>query len=185
MRSEQLELFAEIEERHWWFVARRLIVRRIVEQVAPPTQTKRIVDIGCGTGGTLASFRNDYTCAGIDASPTAVALARARVPEAQFVCGAIHDLPAIARDADVFLLMDVIEHVADDFEFVSQILATAKPGALLLITVPADEALWSAHDETVPDAGGRHPETGGLILNPPILLANPGLVDDLLLGDVR
>jgi hypothetical protein len=51
------------------------------------------------------------------------------------------------RDADVMLEMDVMEHVPDDFLFASRLLAALKPGGHLLITVPADAALWSAHDE--------------------------------------
>jgi SAM-dependent methyltransferase len=51
------------------------------------------------------------------------------------------------RDADVMLEMDVMEHVPDDFLLASSLLAALKPGGHLLITVPADAALWSAHDE--------------------------------------
>jgi hypothetical protein len=43
--------------------------------------------------------------------------------------------------------MDVMEHVPDDFVFASSLLGALKPGGHLLITVPADAALWSAHDE--------------------------------------
>jgi SAM-dependent methyltransferase len=150
MHAEQLKLFADIEARHWWFTARREIVRRIVEQAAPPSTNRKIVDIGCGTGGNLAVFAAHYRCAGIDASPAAVQLARERFPNVSFTCGAVAEqLPAVAADADVLLLMDVIEHVADDFEFFSEVAARCRPGALLLVTVPADMSLWSPHDETV------------------------------------
>ena len=48
----------------------------------------------------------------------------------------------------MFLLMDVLEHVEDDFAMFSELLAAASPGAYFLVTVPADEALWSEHDES-------------------------------------
>jgi hypothetical protein len=41
----------------------------------------------------------------------------------------------------------VLEHVPDDFELFSQLLAAAGPGAFFLITVPANLALWSEHDK--------------------------------------
>lgn len=44
------------------------------------------------------------------------------------------------------LAMDVMEHVADDFLFASELLAALKPGGHLLVTVPANERLWSPHD---------------------------------------
>jgi hypothetical protein len=44
------------------------------------------------------------------------------------------------------LLTDVLEHVADDFAMFSELVAPLEPGAYLLVTVPADLALWSEHD---------------------------------------
>ena len=48
----------------------------------------------------------------------------------------------------MFLLMDVLEHVPDDFAFLSELLAASSPGAHFLITVPANPSFWSAHDES-------------------------------------
>jgi hypothetical protein len=46
------------------------------------------------------------------------------------------------------LLMDVLEHVEDDFAMLSQVLSFLRPGAQVLITVPADPSLWTMHDES-------------------------------------
>jgi hypothetical protein len=56
------------------------------------------------------------------------------------------DLGETAAEAKLFLLMDVLEHVDDDFALLSQVFAAASPGTYFLITVPADMALWSPHD---------------------------------------
>jgi hypothetical protein len=58
------------------------------------------------------------------------------------------DLGDLARQARLILLMDVLEHVSDDFLFFSRLLAAAAPGCCFLLTVPADESLWSEHDES-------------------------------------
>ena len=50
--------------------------------------------------------------------------------------------------ARLFLLTDVLEHVADDYAMFSELLAAASPGSCFLVTVPADESLWSVHDES-------------------------------------
>jgi SAM-dependent methyltransferase len=148
MQSDQFQLHAEIEERHWWFRGRRSIVRRLLAEIAPPGTGRRIVDVGCGTGANIASLTDAYLCHGIDPSAEGIELARKRFPEVRFTCGLA---PAAfgpeERDADVMLAMDVMEHVPDDFELASSLLATLKPGGHLLITVPADESLWSPHDE--------------------------------------
>jgi hypothetical protein len=48
--------------------------------------------------------------------------------------------------AQLVVLSDVLEHVADDFQLLSELLAAAAPGTFFLLTVPADLALWSQHD---------------------------------------
>ncbi|MDX1963099.1 MAG: class I SAM-dependent methyltransferase [Pirellulales bacterium] len=108
-----------------------------------------IVDVGCGTGANLAALANRYHCVGIDSSAEAIALAQARFPGVEFVRGfAPDDLGETARRADLVMLNDVLEHVRDDFLLLSRILAELQPGGFVLITVPADLALWSRHDES-------------------------------------
>jgi hypothetical protein len=45
--------------------------------------------------------------------------------------------------------MDVIEHIEDDKGYFRSLFEAARPGAAFLLTVPADPALWSPHDEAV------------------------------------
>lgn len=150
MDSAQLQLFARIEDVHWWFVARRQIIAPLVARLVPPHQNKKIVDIGCGTGGNLGTFTAGYRCVGVDASPVAIALAAQRFPAARFIADSNPlDVANEVAGADLVMLMDVIEHVPDDFLFFSTVAAAMKPGTQVLLTVPADPSLWSPHDEAV------------------------------------
>lgn len=146
MQSEQFHLHAEIEQRHWWFVARRQILQSVIAAVLPPSPDTTIVDVGCGTGANLASLADRYRCIGIDTSAEAVQLAAARFPRARFVCGAAYRHAEILAAAQLIMLNDVLEHVSDDFRMLSELLSRATPGTYVLITVPADMALWSEHD---------------------------------------
>ena len=148
MQSEQFRLHADIEQRHWWFVGRRRIMQRLVSELMPNPPEGVVVDVGCGTGANLAVLADRYNCVGIDTSPEAVALAQERFPRVRFLAGvAPDDLRQFWPQARLVLLMDVLEHVADDFAFLSSLLSAAPPGCLFLVTVPADDSLWSAHDE--------------------------------------
>jgi SAM-dependent methyltransferase len=150
VNPEQLKIFSAIEQQHWWFVARRQIIARLIAHVLPPNNGRTILDIGCGTGGNLGAIQEQYRCVGVDASPTAIELARKQHPRIRFVCSpAEEELHRLASEADMILMMDVLEHVADDFLFLSKIAAAVEPKAYLLLTVPADMSLWSKHDETV------------------------------------
>jgi SAM-dependent methyltransferase len=149
MHSEQFQLHASIEERHWWFVGRRRILGRLVSEVLPPSRDATIVDVGCGTGANIASLADRYRCIGIDTSPEAIELSQQRFPAVQFRAGfAPKDLGDEAQRAQLFLMTDVLEHIQDDFAMFSALLASASPGCFFLVTVPADESLWSEHDES-------------------------------------
>ena len=50
-------------------------------------------------------------------------------------------------DADIVLLMDVLEHVDDDIGLLKEYAAKVRKGTFFLISVPAFEWLWSGHDE--------------------------------------
>jgi SAM-dependent methyltransferase len=147
MKQEQFDLHAAIEEQHWWFLARRRILRQIIQHVLPPNRETRIIDIGCGTGANIASLADSYRCFGMDTSAEGIALARQRFPHVSFLCGqAPEDFGPEQQSAQMFLLTDVLEHVPDDFLFFSKLWQALMPGSYMLLTVPADESLWSEHD---------------------------------------
>jgi SAM-dependent methyltransferase len=166
MQSEQFQLHAQIEDRHWWFVGRRRILRELVHKISPPPhggndgrhphpgplprgegERKIVVDIGCGTGANLAALADEYRCVGIDTSAEAIELAQRRFPGVTFVCGsAPQDVKPWLKQASVVLLTDVLEHVKDDRGLLAEIIQACSPGVQILITVPADMRLWSPHD---------------------------------------
>jgi SAM-dependent methyltransferase len=149
MQTAQFQLHADMEQRHWWFVGRRRIMSRLVAELLPPSPEAVVIDVGCGTGANIAALADHYHCIGIDTSAEAIQLAQSRFPQVQFLTGmAPDDLGDLARQARMFLLMDVLEHISDDFLFFSHLLSAAAPGCYFLLTVPADESLWSEHDES-------------------------------------
>jgi len=123
------------------------MLRALLRELVPEGNATPVLDVGCGTGGNTAALSPHYRVLGIDPIPEAIASAKARFPEAEFVCGyAPEDIPAQMKEADVVLLMDVLEHIEDDFLFTSSLLAAMKPGAHLVLMAPADPALWGVHD---------------------------------------
>lgn len=146
---ELYRLHADAERAHWWFRARRRILSRLARRILGNARAT-VVEVGCGTGGTIAALAAHYTCIGIDPSAEAIRLARERHPRLELIAGdAPEGLPPRARHADLFILADVLEHVDDDRGLLAAILDAAAPGAHLLITVPADPSLWSQHDVTL------------------------------------
>lgn len=147
MREGLFAAHHALEERHWWFRARRRAIREVGDSLLPPGG--KVVDIGCGTGADVASFSSRYERYGIDRSQTAISFARSRHENVDF---RVAELPGgggadPVAVADLLLLCDVLEHIEDHRGFLDWVVSNMKTGSHLLITVPADPRLWSPHDE--------------------------------------
>lgn len=145
--DEQLyRAFAAIEDEHWWFVARRKIIGRLIARWVPAGST--IVDVGCGTGGFLADLQVRYRIRGIDPSPLALDACRARGLASVFEGTATDASTWGPRPVDGVTLLDVIEHLDDDAAALRAARAAVAPGGHVIVTVPAYQWLWSEHDES-------------------------------------
>ena len=148
MQREQFELHAALESRHWWFVGRQRVLRAIVERLGVPVSGAEMFEFGCGTGGTLDAVGSGYVCEGVDPDEAGIAAAQARFPQHRFAIWQPGEpLPAALGRAEVVLMLDVLEHIERSREALGSVIEAMKPGAHLLITVPADMRIWSAHDE--------------------------------------
>ncbi len=146
MDPDYSRLYAQVEDEHWWFSARREIVRRVLSNLNLPANTA-LLDVGCGTGGNLSVLSEFGRLVGVEMDEFAREAARARE-----VCdvrdGSLPDrLPFEAGTFDLVTALDVIEHVEDDVAALAGIADVLKDAGLVLVTVPAYQALWSRHDE--------------------------------------
>lgn len=147
MQLPQFQAHADLEDRHWWFTARRRILLTLLKELVPPSPDRFVVDVGCGTGGNTAAVAKSYACIGVDPDTNAVTFARQKYPALTFIQGyAPADVKSEMLKADAVLLMDVLEHIEHDKAFVEDLLKSMKPGAFLFLMAPADPSLWSPHD---------------------------------------
>lgn len=143
MEEQVYQLFSKIQKTHWWFVARQIILEDILKERVAGKSGLRIADVGCGTGALLPMLSQFGEAWGIDDSLTAVEICRLENFSKVYL-----DADPTWRDTrfDVMTFLDVIEHVADDVDFLQKYVGQLKPGGLVLITVPALMLLWSDHD---------------------------------------
>src|SRR5436305_34278 len=66
MEPEQYALMARVERDHWWYVGMRRLVAVLLADAAPEDSTWRVLDAGCGTGGTTAWLRRYGSVVGVD-----------------------------------------------------------------------------------------------------------------------
>jgi SAM-dependent methyltransferase len=145
VQSHAITSLGEIEDRHWWFAERRSIIRSQIRGVAPDGWA---LDVGAAAGGnTRVLAEAGWDCVALEYSGTGAELARER--GLTVVRGDATAMPIADGALGLVVAYDVLEHIEDDAAAAREFLRCLRPGGRLLVAVPADMRLWSAHDEAV------------------------------------
>jgi SAM-dependent methyltransferase len=143
---ERYPLVARLESGSFWFRSRNKLILWILKRRFP--QMKTFFEIGCGTGFVLSGVHSVFPEVSLSASE----IDPAGLP---FVCQKVESADIFQMDArripfreefDVIGAFDVIEHIEEDEEVLSQIYNACKPGGGVIITVPQHPSLWSEVD---------------------------------------
>ena len=131
---------------HWWYRARRDILSDFLAREAKLPSNARILEIGCGTGHNLPMLASYGDVDAIEIDEAAAAKASERLGK-QVGSAPLPELNGVAPGSyDMVAVLDVVEHVEDDVAALQAIARALKPGGKILITVPAHQWMWSAHD---------------------------------------
>lgn len=144
-------------ERHPWEIARLAHVRRIIARHVALGSGSLACDVGCGDTFVAEALAREHpqgivyavdTAFTDDAIATLNARRGAAAPNLRLFQSLELAEFSAAGPASLVLLMDVIEHIEDDVAFLRR-LATSPlvaPTTRVLISVPAFQLLFSAHD---------------------------------------
>lgn len=137
---------AELDQRHWWYRARREVLAELIRRVVHPPRNADILEIGCGTGHNLAMLSDFGRVDALELDDEARAHAQKRLGRSVMSA----PLPQLAgvreHHYDLVGAFDVIEHIDDDQAAIASIAARLKPSGKFVMTVPAHQWMWSAHD---------------------------------------
>jgi SAM-dependent methyltransferase len=157
---------ATVELRHPWEEARADFFLRVLEDdglIGRSAPAIRVLDCGAGDGYVGRRLRDrlspgsDVVC--WDASYDDARLAT-KEPGIRFV----REVPD--ERFDVLLLLDVLEHVADDAGFLADVCRRhAELGATVVVSVPAWGFLFSAHDRFLHHFRRYAPEAARAVLH--------------------
>jgi SAM-dependent methyltransferase len=143
VRELEREAMLAAAGEHWWHRGRRRIIEAELDGLQIPDGS-RLLDAGCGSGHVLDLLSRYGDAVGIDPDIGSVALTRARGHTAA-VAG-LPELPFDDASFQVSTCLDVIEHLHDDVAALMELKRVTVPGGAVLVTVPAYQSLWSAHD---------------------------------------
>lgn len=145
MQHELYNFFYHHEQSHWWFKSARKIQLDFVERYFKKDKNLQILDIGCGTGATLAELSKLGRTIGIDTAKEAISYCKKRGLKNVRLGNALN-LPFKSRRFDLVTMFDVLEHINDDYRVLREIKRVLKPKGIAIFTVPAFMFLWDDHD---------------------------------------
>ncbi len=136
-----------LEDRHWWFTARRSILATLIEPLLKDVSDPTILEAGCGSGGNLGMLRGfgkvdafefDEMARNAAITKSGMDIAFGALPNA---------VPYAQRRYDLIGLFDVLEHVEQDTQSLATLARRLKEDGKVVVTVPAFPFMWSKHDE--------------------------------------
>jgi SAM-dependent methyltransferase len=140
------EQMAELDQRHWWYVARREVIAALIRNDVRPPANARVLEIGCGTGHNLAMLSEFGHVDALELDDEARAVAEKRLGR-KVMSAPLPGLSGVPqKHYDLIGAFDVVEHIEDDRAALASIAERLKPGSKLVLTVPAHQWMWSAHD---------------------------------------
>ncbi len=145
MRTEMYKAHYELEKTHWWYRGKRDIVLRMGRLLIGGG--KEIADFGCGCGLMLKELNRYGHVVGMDFSQ-----------EALDYCSKVSNVELYQNDLaykrqeftnrfDFGVALDVLEHIESDVTALNNMCSYMKPGGYCILTVPANQWMWSRHDE--------------------------------------
>jgi len=141
----------ELEDRYWWFLARRALVRMLIETYVTPWPPRLVVDVGCGTGGMVAALPVPHgPWVGLDRSELALGFCRERRLTG-LVQATADTVPLRSGCADLLLCLDVLYHrnVRDEAAVLAECYRVMAPRGTAIITDSALNWLRGPHDAAV------------------------------------
>lgn len=139
MDLKETDLLGANIEKHWYYKSKGLAVTRLLRGSSPSV----VLDVGSGS----SFFANMVLSSTTAKEAWCIDTSYTKDSDDRAAGKPIYFRRSIDRtNADLVLLLDVLEHVEDDVGLLSEYAKKVPIGAEFLISVPAFQFLWSAHD---------------------------------------
>ena len=146
MKIEEFAKMEEHAETHWWYLARRKLLKFGIEAYHRCGKTIRILDLASACGNNIIAGRKYGPTFGIDISANSIDYCKKK-NISTIVQGNVEKLPFENQSFDIIVAFDVFEHVLRDYDCIREAVRVLKDGGYLLVNVPAFMALYSKHDQ--------------------------------------
>jgi len=142
MDIKEEEILGSSIRSHWYYKAKADAIVRALADIDPRTA----IDVGSGSGFFARALLDRTGISAVDCVDTGYEASSEELTPG----GALRfrtTLDQAGHDADLAVLMDVLEHVDDDVGLLKETVERLSPDGRILLTVPAFNFLWSSHDD--------------------------------------
>ncbi len=94
----------------------------------------KIIDLGCGPGYYTQSLTRFGPTTGLDLSEHAIAKAKSKYPDIEFIAGNLYDYPFPREHYDVVVSQEAFDHVEDQDKFIDRAYELLVPGGYLVLS---------------------------------------------------
>lgn len=116
----------------------------------------RLLEVGCGIGNMTGYYADRPLLVCVDLLAESLALVHQKLPDRpnlHTLCGDVCAEETVAALApyrfDTVIMLNVLEHIADDARALAAVRATLAPGGRLLLLVPAERYLYGTLDQAL------------------------------------
>jgi SAM-dependent methyltransferase len=122
-----------LDVENYWFRRHEVVYQHLVPRCAG----REVLEAGCGEGygaDLIAAVARRVVA--VDYDQTTVAHVRARYPRVEVMHGNLAELPLADASVDVVVNFQVIEHLWDQTQFVTECARVLRPSGLLMVSTP-------------------------------------------------
>jgi SAM-dependent methyltransferase len=145
MDAQYAAAYPEIYRRHWWWRVREEILLKKIRRILRGVTRARILDVGCGAALFFDALEQFGHIEGVESDQAAVA--QSGKWRNHIVVGELDDSYEPAAPFDLILVLDVLEHIEHPERVLRRAGQILTPNGRILVTVPAFNWLWTAHDD--------------------------------------
>jgi 2-polyprenyl-3-methyl-5-hydroxy-6-metoxy-1,4-benzoquinol methylase len=146
------KFYEELSDRFpWYYEKDKWEFDTAVDLLGELSGVNDVLEVGCGQGHFLRRIEKAFNAQGVELNQTAVSQCRELGLNVSGV--SLEELPGLF---DMVVAFEVLEHVDNPKQFLSQALNKLRPGGYLMIAVPDPDGYFSEADKVLLDMPPHH-----------------------------
>lgn len=139
----------------YWFARRyyAALVRRYA-----PSDSGRLLELGCGLGHLLGLLQDDFSCVGVDIADYSIQQLKQNAPRAEGIVMGAEDLSRFGdQEFAAVVALHLLEHLPDPADTIRQVSRILKPSGVFLFATPNPGYSLRRFKDPKTDAIGKDP----------------------------